>query len=146
MNCPCWKGLWPAWLGVAAGLLVFSPGCRPTEEAKPATVTTGPALPRGAIPVPSVHFTDVNSLAGISFHHFTGALIEKLLPETMGAGAAVIDFDNDGRPDLLFVNGCPWPGHEKDAARLPTLQLYRNRGGGKFQDVTAESGVGVTMY
>ena len=60
-------------LSVAAGLLMFSPGCRRTEEVKVLTVTTGAALPREEIPVPSVHFTDITGPAGIDFRHFTGA-------------------------------------------------------------------------
>src|SRR4051794_34859078 len=61
--------------------------------------------------VPTVRFTDVTESAGIRFRHVNGAAGKKLLPETMGGGVAVIDYDGDGRPDLFFVNSRPWPGH-----------------------------------
>ena len=102
---------------------------------------------RAAIPVPKVPFTDVTDAAGITFTHFNGAAGKKLLPETMGGGVCVLDYDGDGRQDLLFVNACPWPGHsapEKPAASC--LTLYRNKGDGTFEDVTAAAGLTVTMY
>jgi hypothetical protein len=101
---------------------------------------------RVAVKVPDLRFTDITKDAGIRFIHHSGATERKLLPETMGAGVAVLDFDNDGKPDLLFVNACPWPGREKPAAEKPTLTLYHNEGGGKFTDVTKEAGLAVTMF
>jgi hypothetical protein len=101
---------------------------------------------REDVPVPAVRFTDVTAPAGITFHHDNGLSGKKLLPETMGAGVAVIDFDGDGLPDLLFVNSCPWPGQEKSSVKAPTLTLYRNLGKGKFEDVTAAAGLAITMY
>src|SRR5216684_2086518 len=85
---------------------------------KPAPTTvqsTGPAplAARVAVPNPKVRFTDVTAKAGIRFTHNNGFSGKRLLPETMGSGVAVIDFDNDGFPDLLFINGRPWPGMEK---------------------------------
>src|SRR5262245_36369387 len=69
-------------------------------------------LPRGPRqePWPAVRFVDVTESSGIRFVHYSGATPRKLLPETMGSGVAVLDFDRDGKPDLLFVNSCPWPG------------------------------------
>src|SRR5262245_27348241 len=88
---------------------------------------------------PQVAFKDVTATSGIDFVHFSGATPRKLLPETMGSGVAVIDYDGDGRQDLLFVNSCPWPGQPAPATP-PTLKLYRNLGGGRFEDVTRAAG------
>src|SRR5438105_14967561 len=79
---------------------------------------------------PTVRFTDVTAAAGIRFRHFSGAAGQKLLPETMGGGVAVIDFERDGRPDHLFVNGRQWPGRPAPHGGPPTLALYRNKGDG----------------
>src|SRR5262249_36338787 len=62
----------------------------------PGTPALGSAKARESIPVPSVRFTDVTSQAGIKFRHENGLSGKKLLPETMGGGVAVLDFDRDG--------------------------------------------------
>ena len=108
------------------------------------TAPASPALPITAIP--EVKFADITREAGIEFVHRNGAYGEKLLPETMGGGVAFFDFDNDGRPDLLFVNSTYWPGHTPAGAAPPTMALYHNEGGGKFKDVTAGSGLDVSFY
>jgi hypothetical protein len=115
------------------------------------TVDPGLARQREDTPVPPVRFTDITKDAGISFVHTNGLTDKKLFPETMCGGVAVIDFDNDGKPDLLFVNACPWPGQANRQRKLPgddmpTLVLYRNMGNGKFQDVTKEAGLAVSMF
>jgi hypothetical protein len=107
--------------------------------AAPATFAAPPTKERQSVPVPPVRFTDVTDRAGIRFRHFNGMTDKKLLPETMGAGVIVLDFDNDGKPDLLFLNGCPWPGLAK-AGQRPTPALYRNKGDGTFEDVTERVG------
>ena len=99
---------------------------------------------RQAVSVPAVRFTDVTAAAGVTFTHHTGAAGDKLLPETMGAGVAVLDYDGDGRPDLYFVNSCPWPG-AADTAK-PCGALYRNQGDGTFADVTEAAGLADSFY
>jgi hypothetical protein len=88
--------------------------------------------------------TDVTASAGIKFHHNSGAFGGKLLPETLGAGCAFLDYDGDGWQDILFVTGMNWPGHRGPRS---TLQLYRNNRNGTFTDVTHAAGLDVTeMY
>ncbi|MFO0850653.1 MAG: CRTAC1 family protein [Gemmataceae bacterium] len=82
--------------------------------------------------------------AGVRFKHVCGAAGKKLLPETMGSGVAVLDFDRDGKPDLFFVNSRPWPGNP--AAGRAVSALYRNKGDGTFEDVTAAVGLDVELY
>ena len=89
-------------------------------------------------------FVDVTEAAGIRFVHENGAFGEKYLPETMGSGVAFFDADGDGDQDLLFVNSRRWPGRRSDPE--PTSALYRNRGDGVFEDVTAGSGLDTPLY
>jgi len=102
-----------------------------------------PVLQQTPSPV-AVQFADVTSEAGIRFQHNNGAFGKKYLPETMGSGVAFFDFDNDGDPDLLFVNAKSWPGQR--SAGSSTAALYRNRGNGTFEDVTRGSGFDREIY
>jgi hypothetical protein len=87
--------------------------------------------------VTRVQFTNVAAEAGITFQHENGASPQKHMFETFGSGVGVIDFDNDGWPDLFFANGADL-AHGKPS---PGNVLYRNLGNGKFKDVTAQAGV-----
>src|SRR4029078_843994 len=77
-------------------------------------------------------FADATTKAGIEFVHKSGASPEKYMVETFGSGVAWIDYDNDGFPDLYFVNGAPGTANA----------LYHNNKDGTFTDVTARAGVG----
>jgi hypothetical protein len=98
---------------------------------------------------PGFRLVDVTAQAGIRFRHNSGAYGGKLLPETLGAGCAFLDYDRDGWQDILLVNGLDWPGH-KDWSGLKreasTLKLYRNNRNGTFSDVTHRAGLDVEMY
>ena len=101
------------------------------------------------VDIPEIPFSDVTAAAGIDFVHENGAYGQKLLPETMVGGNAFFDFDNDGDQDLLLVNSRRWPWDPRGAAETPaTLALYRNKGNGtgQFENVTAGSGLDVSMY
>jgi hypothetical protein len=93
--------------------------------------------------VPPV-FTDVAASAGIGFRHEAGNRGKYYYPEVMGAGCAALDFDGDGRLDIFFVNGNLLPPERPSQAL--TDALYRNRGDGTFEDVTARAGVGDPSY
>ena len=56
-----------------------------------------------------IQFSDVTRESGILFEHNNGAFGKKYLPETLGSGCAFFDYDNDGWPDILLVNGMDWP-------------------------------------
>ncbi len=86
---------------------------------------------------------DVTNAAGIQFHHNSGAFGGKYLPETMGSGCAFLDYDNDGWPDILLVNGADWPGHKRTRS---TMALFHNNRNGTFTDVTRRAGLDVEMY
>jgi hypothetical protein len=75
---------------------------------------------------------------------FGGAASNKYLLETTGTGVALIDYDNDGRLDLFFVNGSTLEKSPPD--RTPTNHLYRNKGDGTFEDVTASAGLGASGW
>jgi hypothetical protein len=92
---------------------------------------------------PGFRFADVTSHAGIQFQHNSGAFGGKFLPETLGSGCAFLDYDRDGWPDILLINGMDWPGHKQQRS---TLRLYRNNRNGTFSDVTAKAGLDIEMY
>ncbi|HEY6971322.1 MAG TPA: CRTAC1 family protein, partial [Candidatus Angelobacter sp.] len=58
---------------------------------------------KAARPSGPIQFTDVTAQAGIHFKHNSGAFGKKYLPETMGGSVCVLDYDNDGWQDILFV-------------------------------------------
>ncbi len=97
----------------------------------------------GQTPGSSFRLTDVTASSGVQFRHNAGGYGGKLLPETLGAGCAFIDYDADGWPDILLVNGMDWPGHKR---RPSTLALYRNNRNGTFTDVTRSAGLDLEMY
>jgi enediyne biosynthesis protein E4 len=84
-----------------------------------------------------VQFRDVTNAAGIHFHHERATSPEKLYLETMGAGVAWIDYDNDGYLDAFFVNSGYTPYFHPDTPPQPAL--YHNNRDGTFTDVTAKS-------
>jgi hypothetical protein len=84
-------------------------------------------------------FRDVTRDAGITFQHHA-APEKKYIVESMSGGVALFDYDNDGLIDIYFVDSLT-----VDTAKDPRAArsaLYRNRGNGKFEDVTDKAGVG----
>jgi hypothetical protein len=126
-------------------LLVFKrPAAPPAAQVTNVTAPVAPQRPQAEIPV--AKFTDITKSSGLTFVHNNGAYGEKLLPETMGSGVAFFDFDNDGAQDLLFVNSTYWPWQTPDARTPSTAALYHNDGKGHFTDVTAGSGLDISIY
>ena len=92
---------------------------------------------------------DVTTERGLTFQSVNGAQGKRQLVETMVAGVAWLDYDDDGYMDLYFVQA----HHEPRAALLrpgapnqPGNVLYRNVAGKRFEDVTRDTGVGDRGY
>jgi len=92
-----------------------------------------------------IRFANVAAEAGIQPEIHCGGPEKKWIPEANGTGAAWLDYDNDGRLDLLIVNGSTMERlrHIVSGEALPPRKdgvfLYRNLGNGRFQDVTARA-------
>ena len=95
-----------------------------------------------SLPQSGVVMTDVTAQAGIKFTHNSGRAGKKYLPETLGAGGAFFDYDNDGYPDVLLVNSKDWVPRGRKSMHA----LYHNNKNGTFTNVTAGSGLDVEMY
>jgi len=108
------------------------------------TTSGGAAQERGSL------FADATEESGLDFTHVNGATGELLLPEVIGSGGAVFDYDNDGDLDIFAVQGGPLRPGAGGAA--PRSRLYRNDGdtGGssrlRFTDVTERSGIVAVGY
>lgn len=88
----------------------------------------------------AVTFSDIASSSGITFVHDNAVTPEKYLIESMGAGCAWIDYDQDGYMDVYLVNSAATKVY---VPRQPLRSaLYRNNGDGTFTDVTKSAGVG----
>lgn len=84
-------------------------------------------------------FRDVASSRGVDFVHINGASDGKFFPEIMGSGGLFLDMDEDGWLDVFLVDGGSFA--DPAVARRARHRLYRNRGNGTFEDVSAASGI-----
>src|SRR5437762_11440848 len=88
----------------------------------------------------SIRFRDVQPAGGFTFTLENSPTAARHLPETMAGGVAAFDYDGDGLTDIFFTNGAAMPSLVKDGARYWN-RLFRNTGGLRFRDVTAEAGL-----
>jgi hypothetical protein len=115
--------------GLLAALLTLTGGCQRAQP-QPALAedSNGP-----------VWFRDDTAAVGLDFRHEAGPVGRYFLPQIIGSGGALLDFDNDGLFDLYLVqNGGP-----DSTARN---RLYRQLPGGRFQDVSAGSGLDIAGF
>ena len=102
-------------------------------------------------PVPG-KFVDVTEKLGIHFKQQASKTSRKYLPETMGSGVAVFDYDNDGRLDIFFANGAriddPMPKGSIPQKDGPSYwnHLFHQKANGTFEDVTEKAGVAGQGY
>ena len=95
--------------------------------------------------IPQLVMTNMVASSGVDFVHESGREGQKLLPETMGSGTAVLDYNGDGHQDLLFVNSSRWPWDTRGDVDS-TCRLYAGDGNFHFTDVTEKAGIDKTLY
>ncbi len=129
---------------IAVVFLLISTGIR---RAAAQMVSTGAkdrpglALPPGMKP-PVTDFRDLAADAGLTAVIVSGEFKQTYLVEGTGTGVALFDYDNDGLLDIFLVNA----DHIKPLSPAPTVHLYHNLGGLRFEDVTEKAGLGHTGW
>lgn len=125
-------------------LLLILGGCQSNNNS-----SSKPTKPLATQPaVSDDYFQEIGKEIGIDFIHSMGDEELTTIVESSGAGAAFLDFDQDGFIDLYVCNGT-WikglsSGEEPDV--LPHNHLYRNLGNGTFEDVTVKAGLDNPCY
>ena len=125
--------------GTGVGILFCVVGLHAPRQEK-AAEPNGAAADTG-------QFVDITRQAGINFQYQASLTSRKYLPETMGAGVALFDYDNDGRLDIFLVNGAPL-ADPTPKGTIPQKsgpkywnRLYHQKPDGTFEDVTEKAGL-----
>jgi len=112
-------------------LLVLATACSDAGGESGASTPEGATASRDDV----ARWEEFTASSGVDFVHTTGAVGDKQLPEIMGGGVALFDADGDADLDLFLTNG----GTAAD-------RFYRQVAPGRFEDATAESGLGGTEF
>jgi hypothetical protein len=131
--------------------VVMACACGGSRDATPTSAKAGPSAAEVD------WFSDLAESSGLRFVHFNGMSGDLTMPEILGPGVALLDYDNDGDLDVLVVQGQMLGGKALTEAHFPprmplplTARLYRNdletQADGTrslhFTDVTDQSGIG----
>jgi hypothetical protein len=141
----------PALFKIFLALLIFIQPIYPQAKPSPTPLSS-----------PTPAFTDIAETSRLEFTHFNGMSGKLYLPEIMGSGSAMFDFDNDGDLDIFIVQGkvlepniradqttFPWKSFDPPVAKLFRNDLTVNKDGTRtitFTDVTQKSGINADGY
>src|SRR5438876_3294948 len=118
--------------GIVAALLLGGTGCGQIEVAPSTKTTPAPTAPT-AQPAPA-WLEDVTEAVGLNFVHEVGPVGSYFMPESLGSGVAIFDFDGDGRMDVFLLQNA---GTNSTAKH----QLFHQENDGRFRDVSRGSGL-----
>jgi hypothetical protein len=117
--------------GIASGI-----SSKPVYDEQRRPITAGGFVDKGP-----VVFEDITKKAGLSgWSHKMGSPQKNFIVETNGSGVCVIDYDNDGWPDIYLVNGATFnslDGKEEP----PHAALFHNNHDGTFTNVSEKAHV-----
>lgn len=114
----------------------------PVFPTDPTTPSSAGELADRPPPTTAIRFENQAADAGIEFSYFNGAPRDRQtrrMYEFNGGGVGVIDYDQDGRPDLFLTQGSDWPHDSSSSAHSD--RLFRNERGKRFHDVTPSARV-----
>jgi enediyne biosynthesis protein E4 len=125
----------PRFFRLVAGLSIATALVFATQSPKTAKRNVEPSVKPGP-----VHFEDIAQQAGLNaVNVYGGEAHKEFIIETTGNGALILDYDNDGWPDVFLPNGSTVKGFP--GAESPTGYLFHNNHDGTFTDVTKASGL-----
>ena len=128
---PWWTGRHPFRLpGIITCLCFNTVGCHKLETPGPTSPTAASTLAQPASP----WLEDATERLGLNFVHDAGRVGTYFMPESLGSGVAVFDFDADGRMDILLLQNA---GTNAPARH----QLFHQDADGRFRDVSSGSGL-----
>jgi hypothetical protein len=106
---------------------VLASGCQKSAEPAPATTASAP-------PPTQAWLEDLTEKVGLNFLHDVGQVGTYFMPESIGSGAAIFDFDGDGRMDVLLLQNAGTNSSSKH-------QLFHQESNGRLRDVSTGSGL-----
>lgn len=125
-------------------ILLLAWGCTSNQQAD------SKSLKKNLLPPASngEYYQEIGKNIGLDFTHSLGAEEMTNIIESVGGGAAFLDFDKDGYIDIFVCSGTWIEGFSKSEkpGELPTNHLYRNQQNGTFEDVTKKAGIDKQMY
>src|SRR6266545_5021448 len=123
--------------GLVASFLLVGCNNTPAPSDAPGPPADAPRSDEDTVGPPL--FEDITASSGIAFAYRNGEDTANHLSilESLGGGVGLIDYDGDGLLDVFFPGGGGFEGADKKTIVGSPCKLYRNLGGGKFQDVTA---------
>lgn len=141
-----------AWAALGQSQDANSPSAATPKQTQGAVSTGGahaavldtekrPITAGGFVESGPVVFQEVGEKAGLTkWKHVMGTDETRFILETVGSGVAIIDYDNDGWPDIYLVNGSTYDAMA-GKARPPHAALFHNNHNGTFTDVAEKAGV-----